>query len=1069
MIRFIRRKIKRYTYIVVVVFFCVLSNQIVYPYIASMQMLAPQAMALRIMYRATALQLFTQLSEVLTHFYDTHNSLAINQISSFIPIQDQHQLANAVPLCDQRNLHTAYLKLPSDVKVKVAALPFDESLSSMYLKVPQDVKVRIEQAFSTATAQKHYAIEAQVCSADLISATRSITNQESPTYIQVKVSPSTQAYSTVGKTIAVNRYYENLINRFEKDGSWGVSKTPRGISIHNNDKTISLSIQGRSMHSGQVLVDRCEYLAEQGVIAKYLMKTVPEFKELVEAQTKHTLDCMVKLTSPNLSDRVIALYELSETSIAGIFGEYADSAIQSLLKGYLHSNGDINWEVIKSNNNYSQGIIKSFISKIKPHVNIDYKVYKPFLKENPGHKKYFLNMASRTGMWFKENVALSCDTDLKTYMKRHPLYQKRLDLINACKSYNFEQAKVLVAQSGNDSLVQGLYDSLLSEYTAKKQLEEQIVAEYNKAIFNEQGFYKACLDNPIFKKLSQSDVLVISQDPIRLSEFNKGLLAQLAIKEKLMEAWHISRDASSEVHQALYKIIQNPAALCTMPEFITTVSQYAKSNPAVVDAFFLPNGVLKDFAHCERARTLPSVPWLVDSKASNILSLLNHLIAIEKSSGSNVSIFKKSSAALNRYHASALSKSLNDIEMDLYQAVDEIIECRKIQLSIVDWGKKQSTKNEPLDPAVASTSAVMAEVQQMFDRALRPTVQICAASAEKAVENNQGICPAHKEQPLPKACATGERPLPDPQGICPEHSLAQEPVLDAACELDMRPDWEWECNHAQNILPGFDDAAGDVLNDIVDGTIGRDGQVVDVEYLGQDVNEGEVTENQCPQGTIDVQEKIKNVLLDEVTGAEVDDEIFLEHAPMPIGEKLLEALNAGTSLSQGFLRHLDLSIGDMNILEEAVEAFKKTPGALAKDGPITRLIKCGSSTNTGDLATARGSAYELETAYKVELSGQNIISFGKKCALLDVNTGNIIKILDIDIETSNSLIECKNWNWSKITEKDILNAQGKFAELQKLASQERKILEIRFKNNIPSNFKNLKSWLLKKNIFFIEG
>jgi hypothetical protein len=819
MIRLIRRKIRQYKYIVGIFVCCGILSQMMYPYAAVMRVIVPQAM-LKVLCSRTAKTLLKQFSQVLHDVYVARNSSIIQGIGSLVAPEVQKELSKVIPLGNQQDLHTAYLSLPQEEKNKLTSRFFNQDMRSAYMNMPDAIKAEVAHSLDKIAVQAYHTIEAQACSADLISLTRSLTNQESPAYISLKIFPRTQAYNAFDNAAWVNQYYTNLINRFEKDGLWHVSRSPRGISIHNSNRTISLSIQGRATHSGQFLVEMCAHLAEQMAFTKHLMQTVPEFKTLVEAQTKHTLDCMVKLVSPNLSERVIALYELSGTSVAGIFGEYADNAIQSLLKGYLHSNGDINWDVIKGNNNYSQKIIKSFISKIKPHVNIDYKVYKPFLKENPTNKKYFLNMASRTGMWFKENVALSCDTDLKTYMQRHPLYQKRLDLINACKMYNFAEAKALVEQSGNDLLMQGLYGSLFSECSLKKQAEEQTVAEYNKAMFNEQGFYRACLDNPLFKKLSQSDLLAISQDPVRLASFNKGLLAQLAIKGKLMEAWRIPHDASSRVCETLYTVIQNPTALCSMPDLITMLSEHAKLDPAVMEALFLPNGVLKDFAHLSRAQTLPHAPWLFESKACDTLSLLNHLIAIESSSGSNKSILKKSSAALDRYHKSVLNKPLDDIQMDLYQAIDGIIECRKIQLSIIDWSKKQDTDTWQGDPLEASSKAVMAEIQQMFDSAIKPTTQACTAPVTIPVGADQGICPPGKTEPLPKACATGERSLSDPQGICPERPLAQEPVVDKACELTTHPEAEWECNHSKDIVPGFDEA-GDVLDDIADGPIGR--------------------------------------------------------------------------------------------------------------------------------------------------------------------------------------------------------------------------------------------------------
>jgi hypothetical protein len=170
-------------------------------------------------------------------------------------------------------------------------------------------------------------------------------------------------------------------------------------------------------------------------------------------------------------------------------------------------------------------------------------------------------------------------------------------------------------------------------------------------------------------------------------------------------------------------------------------------------------------------------------------------------------------------------------------------------------------------------------------------------------------------------------------------------------------------------------------------------------------------------------------------------------------EKLLEDLKNGTSLPQGFLRHIDPSIGDIPTLEKAVEMFKNTPGALTKDEPITRLIKCGADIDK--IGIARGSAYELETAYKLKTKGEEVIKIGEKIA------GR-----DFDIITQTKLIECKAIDWNKMPVTRMDKMKSTYCDQLRISTELEKVFEIHSKTSIPNAWKE---WFIKKGLTFIEG
>ncbi|MDR3550030.1 MAG: hypothetical protein P4L31_01340 [Candidatus Babeliales bacterium] len=176
--------------------------------------------------------------------------------------------------------------------------------------------------------------------------------------------------------------------------------------------------------------------------------------------------------------------------------------------------------------------------------------------------------------------------------------------------------------------------------------------------------------------------------------------------------------------------------------------------------------------------------------------------------------------------------------------------------------------------------------------------------------------------------------------------------------------------------------------------------------------------------------------------------------------KIAEKLGAGVAVAveaQGAkvsLRYLDSSVGHIEKLERAIELFKNTPGAVGKDGAITKLIENGKrGADAGMLGTARGAAYELEAALEIEQSGEKILEIGKK-----------IKGRDFDLVIKDSLIECKNINWGTLSQEKSLRMKGIFGDQVKIALGEAKSFVIYSKQSIPEDWVN---WFIEKSIKFV--
>ncbi|MDZ4154632.1 hypothetical protein [Methylicorpusculum sp.] len=193
--------------------------------------------------------------------------------------------------------------------------------------------------------------------------------------------------------------------------------------------------------------------------------------------------------------------------------------------------------------------------------------------------------------------------------------------------------------------------------------------------------------------------------------------------------------------------------------------------------------------------------------------------------------------------------------------------------------------------------------------------------------------------------------------------------------------------------------------------------------------------------------------------------------PMPPGPELDPEKKVKTENKTISLADYDSSLGDLKKLEEAANMFKDNPSAITKEGPLTKLLENGKvEKSTGNLGTARGAAYELEKAYDLAKAGEKTIEFGNKQPLISAQTGSIIKRLDVDIETSSKLIECKNIDWIRNSpetmHKIFENIKSKTIELRKMASNKGKTFEFHSKYQIPET---LRIWFQTKNITFFEG
>lgn len=157
---------------------------------------------------------------------------------------------------------------------------------------------------------------------------------------------------------------------------------------------------------------------------------------------------------------------------------------------------------------------------------------------------------------------------------------------------------------------------------------------------------------------------------------------------------------------------------------------------------------------------------------------------------------------------------------------------------------------------------------------------------------------------------------------------------------------------------------------------------------------------------------------------------------------------------------LNPRIGNIPILEQAINLFKNVPGAAGNNGPITRVLRFGRQGLTGrDHVNAMGSAFELEVAYKLHQRGEEINAFGK--LFWDGN-----KYVEFDIVTEKSLYECKKIDWTSNNTTFVNDKLKVIAHQNNIAKSHNLSFALISERTFPDW---IKTWLNLNNISYFEG
>lgn len=222
-------------------------------------------------------------------------------------------------------------------------------------------------------------------------------------------------------------------------------------------------------------------------------------------------------------------------------------------------------------------------------------------------------------LWFAPDIV-----EFSSRIIKNPENKLLLRVIDACEQGDLVAANKL------------LYQAKASQMHNAEILAQQIIQEAKSLLCDEYGIHKYAQADPLYKALTIREKEYIGQNSSELTKINESFLLRHSIKTKLAQAWKIPDNAPPAVHEALYALLaDNALPLANIPTLIdklveVTANYTHPDQQALLHAFFLPNGVLKDFAHYDRAKTLSLPKSILDVEHLQLRRILNNLLYIEQ-------------------------------------------------------------------------------------------------------------------------------------------------------------------------------------------------------------------------------------------------------------------------------------------------------------------------------------------------------------------------------------------------------------------------------------------------------
>lgn len=329
---------------------------------------------------------------------------------------------------------------------------------------------------------------------------------------------------------------------------------------------------------------------EQDFINRYWIND-PYFQEDVQLALDHCLNVLIQTNSPHEHIRIEARLACIDLTLPGYYGAYLNNTVNQLLSYYFKKDGHL--EPYHQNDDFEFIIYNYLICHIFDQKNAVRILKQKNLLKAAYHLEHpnYVSHATQAVVYFpytlgykvKECFYDKDPADWKSTIRQNTTNQHLRALIQACKRNDWQTAQhhLSYCNSYGNTIYQKYYDTYIDN------------------TFDAYGLYRCTLHDPYRSKIDQTFLQELKTNTTKRNALNAELLMRLDWKKRIQDAWRISSDAHPAVHHALYQLVGISNTHTLIDTIFNIIASCDKNREVLVQAFFEPDGTLKDIANAQ--------------------------------------------------------------------------------------------------------------------------------------------------------------------------------------------------------------------------------------------------------------------------------------------------------------------------------------------------------------------------------------------------------------------------------------------------------------------------------------
>ncbi|MBS1986913.1 hypothetical protein JST99_03210 [Candidatus Dependentiae bacterium] len=353
-------------------------------------------------------------------------------------------------------------------------------------------------------------------------------------------------------------------------------------------------------------------IAEQRLNEQIQIKYDPYVRAAIEHELCGFLNNARYLMYGTLLERIAALVYVADFHIeTRTFGQELYDVQRQIYAHYVHTDGSLCIDRL-SDMTHAHAIIKKYVACQKKIV--------PVFEKSCVHAR---SPCTSDIIKNKKNVDLKAINNNRTN-------QRYRNMLTAFASGDMQQVEQIKNSNSSTRGIQTLYEQIRAKYNTLVGQQEAL----SKDAYGILHFHlPVALQDPLYTSLADGDHAKLQSNPSALASFNDALRLRNRYKQSLHKAWNISYEAEPIVHQALYALIDSgiiPERIDKIHELSTDPNISLSDRKKIVQALFLPNGIIKDFAEYDRAQSLKVPATILEEECAQIRLLLNRIVYTER-------------------------------------------------------------------------------------------------------------------------------------------------------------------------------------------------------------------------------------------------------------------------------------------------------------------------------------------------------------------------------------------------------------------------------------------------------